>query len=416
MGKMALLEPKLTSKAASNVWKLYAYWFFHSLIFAYAIERLFGLERGLTIQQMVYLEILYAAMVTLLEVPTGALADRWSRKNLMILSAFFVFFEFLVLIFAFSFRVFALSTLCAAIGGALASGTSNAIFYDSLKAVRKENQYEKVLGRNHFFDRLAGMIAAIIGGFTAARFGLTFNYWLSLIGVAIAFFITFSLYEPKNRTSTGENKFWQLIKEAYNFLRFQPAIQFVLLYGVIIASTWIYLDEYWQIYLKEIHIPLAFFGIFSVGAQLFDSLGGLLAPHLKSRLSYRAIFSILVIASGLSVLFAAMIHTWYGAVLLLGIHMVSGIIRPLVSGYLHHRTASYYRATVDSFQALAMRLSSIIVGLIFGYFATRFSIFVGFRVLSFILIAYALFYLTLQFKFVKENSMTPRSHDKEETT
>lgn len=36
----------------ANLWKLRAYWFCHSLIFAYVIERLFRLERGLDIQQM----------------------------------------------------------------------------------------------------------------------------------------------------------------------------------------------------------------------------------------------------------------------------------------------------------------------------------------------------------------------------
>ena len=36
----------------ANIWKMKAYWFCHSLIFAYVIERLFGLERGLNVQKI----------------------------------------------------------------------------------------------------------------------------------------------------------------------------------------------------------------------------------------------------------------------------------------------------------------------------------------------------------------------------
>lgn len=393
----------LEKQIGSNVWKLYIYWFFHSLIFAYVVERLFGLERGLTIQQMVYLEIIHAVLLIILEVPMGALADRWSRKYMMTLSSFFVFFEFFVLIYAYRFWTFALSILCASIGGALARGTSNAIFYDSLKAVKKEDAYEKVLGRNHLFDSIAGMLAAMVGGVTAARLGLTFNYWISLMGISISFFITFTFYEPKSKTLNGKKPFWRLIKEAYKFLRQQSNIQFVLLYGVVVASTWIYLDEYWQVYLKEINVPLALFGMFSVGAQLFDGLGGFLAHYLKERVSYRSVFSLLIVAASASIFIVSVVNSWYGALLLLGIHIVTGITQPLVSGYLHNRTASHYRVTVDSFQTLVLQISSIIIGLMFGYLATRFNIFVGFRMLSMVLAVYALFYLTGQFRFVQEN-------------
>ena len=126
-----------TKKLKANIYKLYLYYFFHNLIFAYVIERLFALERGLTIQQMVYLEIIYAAIVLGLELPSGAFADRWSRKNIVIICSIFYFFEFFVLIFAYDFSIFVLSILCAAVGGALASGTINSMFYDSLKMLGK---------------------------------------------------------------------------------------------------------------------------------------------------------------------------------------------------------------------------------------------------------------------------------------
>ena len=44
----------------ANLHKLFALRFFSSLIPAYVIERLFWEERGMTIQMVVYTEIIYA--------------------------------------------------------------------------------------------------------------------------------------------------------------------------------------------------------------------------------------------------------------------------------------------------------------------------------------------------------------------
>ncbi|MDK2931206.1 MAG: hypothetical protein PWR07_1337 [Bacillota bacterium] len=85
-----------TTFIRANISKLYAFWFFHNLVFAYVIERLFWAGRGITIPQVVYLEILYSVVVFLLEVPTGALADRFGRKPMMILGAVFSFGEMLI--------------------------------------------------------------------------------------------------------------------------------------------------------------------------------------------------------------------------------------------------------------------------------------------------------------------------------
>jgi len=385
-----------------NVRKLYAYWFFHSLIFAYVIENLFGLARGLTIQEMVYLEIIYAVVILLLEVPTGVIADRWSRKYMMVLSSIFIFFEFFVLIFAFNFWVFALSALCAAIGGALASGTSNAIFYDSLKTVGEEKNYEKVLGRNHLFDYTAGGIAALLGGLIAAKWGLAAPYWFSLIGTSLAFFITLTLHEPKNKTSTHESGFWRHIREATTFLRERKTLQFVILYGVMIAATWDYVDEYWQIYLQEISIPVALFGVYSVIAGMLHSVGGVFAHRLKNKFSYNSVFLTLLLVSAAAILAASVIGEWYGAAILLLGNITFGVSVPLVSGYLHHRVSSSHRATVDSLQSLLLRLAVIAVGLAFGYVSTRYSIFTGFGLLGSILLVYAAYYSLFQHR-LREN-------------
>ena len=43
----------------------------------------------MTIQMVIYTEIIYAVTVVLLEIPTGIIADKWGRKKMVVLNAFF---------------------------------------------------------------------------------------------------------------------------------------------------------------------------------------------------------------------------------------------------------------------------------------------------------------------------------------
>ena len=74
------------------------------------------------------------------------------------------------------------------IGGALYSGSLEALVYDGLKEEGKENRYEKVIGRITTMQNLGMAIAGIMGGFL-------FNWHVSLpfISVALAYTIGFIL-------------------------------------------------------------------------------------------------------------------------------------------------------------------------------------------------------------------------------
>ncbi|MBW7460157.1 MFS transporter, partial [Paenibacillus sepulcri] len=114
----------------TNLRMLYAFRFFSSLIPAYVIERLYWEERGMTIQMVVYTEIIYALTIVLLEIPTGVMADKWGRKRMLVLSAVLGCSEFVILLLADEFWHFALVVFLAGISRSAGSGTENALLYD----------------------------------------------------------------------------------------------------------------------------------------------------------------------------------------------------------------------------------------------------------------------------------------------
>ena len=363
-----------------NIRKQYFIQLFQSLIPAYVIERLFWQERGVGVQGVVYCEVIYSLTVILLEIPSGILADRFGRRRLLIVTGALDAAEFVILLYARSFWAFGLAVFLAGIGKALYSGSQNALLYDSLLAVGRQGAFEKLLGRLSAID-FAGTIAAALSGSVLANImGFEFNYIVSACSMGMALLFILSLKEPPVRTAPeGESAGGlQYAKQALMVFRACPLVLLYCLTGAVLGACLIYIDEFWQLVLEDVGIPVLFFGAASACVFLFRIPGSLLAHKLKGRFSYRAILAVILAVNALG--YAAVFLT-RGALCLLpmaAVSLAAGITEPLIAGYLHHHTESHVRATAESFASLGLRLLSMPVGLAFGAVSARFSIFAGF--------------------------------------
>jgi MFS family permease len=387
-------ERRLAMNYMNNIGKLYANRFFSNLIPAYVIERLFWEQRGMSIQMVVYTEIIFAITVVLLEVPTGILADKWSRKNMIVLEVFLEFCMFFILVFATEFWHFAVAILLAGIGRSAGSGSENALLYDSLLLNGKEQSFEKYLGRMNVFTFIAAIIAALCGSFLASRFGFELNYWISLASMLIALCLSLMLVEPavKSNTDAQSIEFKEYITASLLFFRKNHGVSLVVLSGMVTGAALSFIYEFWQLYLEKLDIPVVYFGLFSAGFMLLGLPGNMLAHVLKSRFSYRTMLSVVTAVFAAGFLYVSVIKDFTGLAAIFLIGLFAGIIKPIATGYLHHRIDSSMRATLDSFQSLGENAVLIIIGLGFGFFSSRFDIFGGYGFIALICIAFFVYF------------------------
>jgi len=382
------------------IWKLYAIRFFSSLIPAYVIERLYWEARGMSVQMVVYTEIIYASMIVILELPMGIMADRWSRTNMLRLAAAMACAEFMILLHASQFWHFALVVILAAVGRAARSGAEEAMLYDSLLQAGQSQQVEKHLGRLHALDLLGTIVAALCGGLLANHYGYSFNYWLSLGSTLVALLFTLSLREPARTWGDGERllpirAYWT---ESVRFFRDQPSVLIVILSGMITGAAVTLMDEFWQTYLDRVDIPVYAFGFFSAALFLVRMPGYLLAHRLAGVFRHRTLFTVVIasFATGFGYLWWVRDVSSLAAMLLIG--LTAGITETLATGYLHHRIDSRMRATLGSFQSLGEHVTLSLVGIGFGMFAERTDIFGGFGFLSLVCGLYLIFFLVVRRK------------------
>ena len=379
----------------SNTKKLYWISFFHSLVPAYVIERLFWQQRGMNVQMVVYAEIVYALTVTIFEVPSGILADKYGRKRMLSLNSFLSAIEMLLLLFAHDFWQFALAVFLAGVGKALSSGSENALLYDSLLAEGRQDDFEKLLGRISAFDITGSIIAALSGGVLANHFNYEFNYFLSVISMGTAFVVTLLLEEPPKlkKQETEIIGAARYAKQALTVFIRQPLVLIYCLTGAVLGACVIYLDEFWQTALDYIGIPVVFFGAVGALASMLRLPGNLFAFKLKGRFEYRHIFVCVITVSIVGYAAIFFLENALCLIPMMLMVLVNGVVDPLVSGYLHHNTESNIRATAESFTSLGLRILSIGVGLVFGYVSMKYSIFTAFLSLGVVCLTYLPVYI-----------------------
>ena len=128
------------------------------------------------------------------EVPSGALADRFSRRGALVVSGLAQAVGFGVWIALPGFAGFAAGFVLWGLGGTLASGAFEALLYDGLAAVDAEEHYARINGRAVAAGLVAQVPAALgatvlftAGGYAAAG-------WVSVgLCVAAALAGTFAL-------------------------------------------------------------------------------------------------------------------------------------------------------------------------------------------------------------------------------
>ncbi|MEN3358441.1 MAG: hypothetical protein V7637_2423 [Mycobacteriales bacterium] len=132
------------------------------LVPLYAVYPLLFAAHGLSVGQISVLYLLWSLTGFVLEVPSGALADRVSRRRLLAVAGLLRAAGFGVWVFAPSYPAFALGFVLWGVGGAFTSGTREALIYDELAAAGAAERYPAVIGRTEVLGTLGVVVSTVL--------------------------------------------------------------------------------------------------------------------------------------------------------------------------------------------------------------------------------------------------------------
>lgn len=136
----------------------------------YPVLAIFFTDLGLTLSQFVFLNVVWAATIILLEVPSGALADTLGRKRLLVFSATLMVFEMGLLLVApkdaggWLFALCIVNRFLSGASEAAASGADESIAYEALPAENRREAWDVVLATAMRWRAIGFLIAMSAGG------------------------------------------------------------------------------------------------------------------------------------------------------------------------------------------------------------------------------------------------------------
>ncbi|PID99402.1 hypothetical protein CSA80_01420 [Candidatus Saccharibacteria bacterium] len=331
---------------------LYIWAFVESLIFFYAIEKLFWTHVGITPQQIIFLGILAQAGQVVFEVPTSILADRWSRRKTLIASSGTMLLCVGVILLWQNYFSFIVMNVLWALYFSLQSGTLSAYVFDLLKSHDRHAVYRQAMSRLNTMQLSALLVSSLLAVSLANFGGYLFTYSLTFLSASLALYLLWRMPEPAMVRQTAS---WRgHVRSALNELlqtRWMMLLGFLL--ACITAARFIWY-EYYQLFAILRDVPAEWFGVM-LGLIFVGNIAG-------AEFSHRSGNGRMVLAVGLFVLLpsaAALIfanQAWL-VLGLLGLVFAGAHATYIVfEENIQHRLSSALRATTLSLLGLFSRL------------------------------------------------------------
>ena len=358
----------------------------------YPVLAILFLDLGLTLDQFVLLNLIWAATIFLFEVPSGALADTIGRKKLLVAAACLMIVEMLCLLLAprgggiMLLGLCVVNRICSGLSEACASGADEALAYDSLPENDRVGAWDRLLATSMRWRSAGFVIAMVLGGLiydpVPINRLLPENFHLSAnlahrLPVAVVFcqalvclVVSLRMVEPPRHadydvsgTCMGAVK---LTLQTGRWVFTNPKTLVVVVIGLAIDSIVRNFATINSSYYRLIELPEWTYGF--IGAAL--GLLGWFVPAIAAKLNTR--FSTLTnlgIAAAVALAgLAALVPAWpgYGILPAMLLMTMMGFLGFTVSRALHAEADSSKRATVLSVKGLAFNLG-------YGLFSLGFS-------------------------------------------
>lgn len=340
--------------------------------------------KGMGLMEIGILEGIFHMASLLFEIPTGAIADLLGRKKTILLGRMSSILSSLIMMGSHSFWGFAIGFIFSAVSYNLSSGTEEALVYDSLKEIGKEEDYLKINGKINFIIEVMQGIGAFIGALIAERsFGL--SYGIGILTTFIAFILAFKFIEPTNNNLKEEVNVKRHFRESYITIVENKRLVFLIVFYPILFALSAVLYFYGQQYFGDegySKIGVAFIFLFN---SIASGIGAIISPYIEKRLKKETGFIIgLLMAMGLGI-FAISTKGWTIVVFCL-VGFLTAILQPINSEEINEFIPSEQRATLISVQSMGYSLMMVLFFPIAGVIGELVGLRVTFMILGILMI------------------------------
>lgn len=365
--------------------------------FFFTTYQLFLAMHGMNILQMSLINCAYMISVFILEIPTGAFADSFGRKQSIICGCMVLSLSYLLYFTGNTLAMFIIAEIVGAFGATLISGALDAWAVDALAANASTLPLEQLFRQ----EENVGKYGIIIGSLLGALAGTTNLAWPWLLSglcmIAAAVCAHRLIKEPEFATKTFKftlAPLKQTIHESWHAGRTNPSFIRIAVAGAILGISVQSMNMQWSILFHNgFKLPVWSLGLIFVAISLFTALGARLAPMTAQKTAHDGqSIALAFVFIGLMMIFSGQATWLIPAMTFFLLHeMGRGTFSPLKKAIINRRIEGQNRATMLSLDSMVSHAGAVIGLIGGGWISTSFSLGTAWASSGILLIAIAPF-------------------------
>ncbi len=361
-------------KLYSNIYKLYLIKLSKWLMLIMPIVALFYSENGLSDFDIFLLQAIYSVSVSVMEIPSGYMADIIGRKKSLIAGSILGTLGFVIYSFSHSFSGFLVAEIILGLGGSFISGSDSALLFDSLAAIKLKHKYLQFEGRITSLGNFAETIAAICGGMIAAYLSFRSVYIAQTFIAAMAIPATLLLVEPDRENVTEKPGLQHILQVCRNAIFIDKKLSSAIVLSSVIGIATLSMAWCAQVYFINQDFSEREITPLWVSLNLIAAIFAAYASGVRKFLGNRNSLLVIIIYIPLGYILLGQLSLLAALASLALFYAVRGYATPVLKDLINQNCESATRATVLSIRNMIIRFGFALLGPAIGLISGQYSI------------------------------------------
>ena len=283
------------------------------------------------------------------QIPIGILADKYSRRLSMLGGVVLVSIALLFFAIGHNVYLILLSYILWGIGITAWTGTDQAFLYDTLRYQGNTvDEYQTIYGNILFVSGIMYGVANMLGGFLAT-IDIHLPIYLSIVALLIGGMALFLIEENRVKIPSVSKQTTDNIKKALTHVKTNKVLLILLVFGVTYTIIYNIEGIFRQVYLRNLHIDLAFIGLIYGMIFVLGAFGSHFSANITKNIGKTGVLALLTLVLILVFSFLFLSITLISVAVLLVYGFVANIFPPFLSKMVNDEVPSEQRATIFSF-------------------------------------------------------------------